>query len=149
MTGKGPGAALQKPRTGGPLRMDPNINPRTGQQFRNTIDQLQRMQTGGQQLTPFQERRLNEANYDMQNGLQTPNQPGQPQEPVNTMPFMPGMRPTFPYNGNIQTLPGKSSMEDWNMLLQQMGGNGLIPLQRTPGVASPMPPQMGQPLRRR
>jgi len=38
-----------------------NINPKTGKPYKNTLKQLEQMQAGGKQLTPFQVKRLQEA----------------------------------------------------------------------------------------
>lgn len=46
------------PKTGGGLKMNRNINPRTGQAYANTMKDLREMQAGGEQLTPFQMQRL-------------------------------------------------------------------------------------------
>lgn len=49
------------PTTGGALRAGPNINPQTGQRYRNSIADLQAMQRSGQQLNEMQMNRLQNA----------------------------------------------------------------------------------------
>jgi len=55
------GMMAMAPRTGGGLRMNRNINPKTGEPYANTIKELKEMQAGGEQLSPFQMRRLGNA----------------------------------------------------------------------------------------
>jgi len=55
------GMAGTSPSTGGPMRAGPNINPQTGQRYRNTIADLQTMQRSGQQLNQMQLDRLQNA----------------------------------------------------------------------------------------
>lgn len=96
--GKTIGSALgmmgKNPRTGGGLKIDPNFNANKGRPYRNTIEQLQQMQQSGQQLTPFQQGRLDNV------ATQQQPEPVYPQGMDQSAPFNPqfppGVRPTFP-----------------------------------------------------
>lgn len=104
------GMAGTSPTTGGPLKMDRNINPRTQAPYKNTIGDLRAMQRSGQELSPFQINRLENApgqdnlervspgvyrNQQGQlvnpQGQQMPQQPQMPQGMVQFQPYKPPM----------------------------------------------------------
>jgi len=58
------GMAGRSPTTGGPLRMNKNINPETGERYKRTIGELRGMQRMGEELNPMQQQRLQAAGAD-------------------------------------------------------------------------------------
>lgn len=134
------GMAGRSPTTGGPLRINKNVNPETGERYKRTIGELRGMQRMGQELNPMQQQRLEAAGADpfqrlspgvyrdpqgnlrgaqgqmLQAPAPQPQQPQMPQGPIQFQPYGPpmGMRPTFPMT------PGQGMAPTFPNLLNQL-----------------------------
>lgn len=124
------------PRTGGGLRMNRNINPRTGEPYANTIKELKEMQAGGEQLSPFQMRRLGNAGQGEQQPQQlTRLSPGVYRNPEGQLTNAQGGALPFPAPQQQMQMP--------QGMMQPPQADGMMPFQ--PGQRPTFPATPGAP----